>query len=164
MPAKPSSFFWYELMTTDVAAAETFYKAVVGWNSEPFGGGGMDYIIMKAGDRGVTHRGQAHWVFRLLLCDIELSQARFRQGKLRASVFRVMGHGRRHGVVEQIGCTLRIGHAAAGDQIAIHNGLGEDRAKAPTGAHNADDRKRSTCGSTSALDRPCGTWKVPPIG
>jgi predicted enzyme related to lactoylglutathione lyase len=53
MPAKPSSFFWYELMTTDVAAAEKFYKAVVGWNSEPFGGAGVDYIVMKAGDRGV---------------------------------------------------------------------------------------------------------------
>lgn len=28
-------------------------KAVVGWNSEPFGGAGMDYIVVKAGDRGI---------------------------------------------------------------------------------------------------------------
>jgi predicted enzyme related to lactoylglutathione lyase len=27
---------WYELMTTDMKAAEAFYKAVVGWTSEPF--------------------------------------------------------------------------------------------------------------------------------
>ncbi len=27
---------WYELMTTDTAAAETFYKTVVGWTSAPF--------------------------------------------------------------------------------------------------------------------------------
>ena len=27
---------WYELMTTDTAAAETFYKNVVGWTSAPF--------------------------------------------------------------------------------------------------------------------------------
>jgi predicted enzyme related to lactoylglutathione lyase len=46
------NFFWYELMTTDVAAAETFYKTVIGWNSEPFGGG-MPYIVLKAGDTGV---------------------------------------------------------------------------------------------------------------
>ena len=29
---------WYELMTTDTAAAETFYKNVVGWTSAPFEG------------------------------------------------------------------------------------------------------------------------------
>jgi predicted enzyme related to lactoylglutathione lyase len=53
MPAQPSSFFWYELMTTDVAAAEAFYTAVVGWNSERFAGSEMEYIVIKAGDRGV---------------------------------------------------------------------------------------------------------------
>lgn len=53
MPAKPSSFFWYELMTTDVAAAESFYKTVVGWNSEPFGSAEMEYIVVKAGEHGV---------------------------------------------------------------------------------------------------------------
>ena len=29
---------WYELMTTDMAAAETFYKNVIGWTSTPFRG------------------------------------------------------------------------------------------------------------------------------
>ena len=28
---------WYELMTTDTAAAEKFYKNVIGWASAPFG-------------------------------------------------------------------------------------------------------------------------------
>lgn len=50
-PAK--NFFWYELMTTDVPAAEAFYKAVVGWETEPFGGAGMDYIVVKAQGRGI---------------------------------------------------------------------------------------------------------------
>ena len=27
---------WYELMTTDMKAAESFYKTVVGWTTEPF--------------------------------------------------------------------------------------------------------------------------------
>ena len=53
MSTKQSSFIWYELMTSEVAAAETFYKAVVGWNAEPFGGVGMDYVVVKAGDRGI---------------------------------------------------------------------------------------------------------------
>ncbi|MEP9388820.1 VOC family protein [Mesorhizobium sp. KR9-304] len=47
-----SGFFWYELMTTDVAGAEAFYKNVVGWTSEPFAG--MDYTIFSAGERAVA--------------------------------------------------------------------------------------------------------------
>lgn len=50
----PSNFFWYELMTTDVAAAENFYTNVVGWTAEPFGGASMPYIVFSAGDRGVA--------------------------------------------------------------------------------------------------------------
>lgn len=48
-----SNFIWYELMTTDVKASETFYKAVVGWTSEPFGGTDFSYVVVKAGDTGV---------------------------------------------------------------------------------------------------------------
>lgn len=54
MPANPSKFVWYELMTSDVDAAEHFYKTVVGWNSEAWDGGEMHYVIMKAGDASVA--------------------------------------------------------------------------------------------------------------
>ena len=47
-----SSFVWYELMTTDMKMAEAFYKAVVGWGSEPFGAD-FPYTIMKVGEVGV---------------------------------------------------------------------------------------------------------------
>jgi uncharacterized protein len=47
-----SPFIWYELMTTDVGAAEAFYTKVVGWKPQPFGGE-MPYTIMNAGERGV---------------------------------------------------------------------------------------------------------------
>jgi predicted enzyme related to lactoylglutathione lyase len=50
----PSNFVWYELMTTDLDAAEAFYKTVVGWNSEPFDSPQMRYSIMKAGDTAVA--------------------------------------------------------------------------------------------------------------
>jgi uncharacterized protein len=33
MPASAKSFVWYELMTTDMDAAKTFYSAVVGWTA-----------------------------------------------------------------------------------------------------------------------------------
>ena len=48
------SFIWYELMTTDVKAAEAFYAAVVGWRPESFGGSAMNYTVMNAADRGTA--------------------------------------------------------------------------------------------------------------
>jgi uncharacterized protein len=38
---------WYELMTTDPAAAETFYKNVVGWTASPFEGAPDPYTVFK---------------------------------------------------------------------------------------------------------------------
>ena len=38
---------WYELMTTDPAAAETFYTNVVGWTAAPFEGSPEPYTILK---------------------------------------------------------------------------------------------------------------------
>lgn len=43
-------FVWYELMTSDIKAAESFYRGVVGWNAENVPGmGGMAYTLLKAG-------------------------------------------------------------------------------------------------------------------
>ncbi len=53
-PDPTGAFIWYELMTTDVAAAEAFYKKVVGWTSQPFEGSGVDYVVFSAGERGVA--------------------------------------------------------------------------------------------------------------
>jgi predicted enzyme related to lactoylglutathione lyase len=36
---------WYELMTTDMKAAETFYRNVVGWTSAPFEGSPQPYSM-----------------------------------------------------------------------------------------------------------------------
>jgi predicted enzyme related to lactoylglutathione lyase len=53
MPA-PNSFVWYELMTTDLDAAETFYRAVVGWTAQDSGQPDMRYTIMSAGEKMVA--------------------------------------------------------------------------------------------------------------
>ena len=45
---------WYELMTSDMKAAEAFYKAVVGWKTEPFEGAGRPYTAFnRSGDVSV---------------------------------------------------------------------------------------------------------------
>jgi hypothetical protein len=38
---------WYELMTTDMKAAEKFYQAVVGWTPAPFEGSPEPYTLLK---------------------------------------------------------------------------------------------------------------------
>jgi predicted enzyme related to lactoylglutathione lyase len=45
---------WYELITTDTAAAETFYKKVIGWTSAPFDASPTPYTTFKrSGDAQV---------------------------------------------------------------------------------------------------------------
>ena len=46
-------FIWYELMTSDTTAAETFYTNVVGWAAKDSGMPGMAYTIFSVGGAGV---------------------------------------------------------------------------------------------------------------
>jgi predicted enzyme related to lactoylglutathione lyase len=47
------SFVWCELLTTDTAAAESFYKKVVGWTTKPFGPDGSYTVLNNSLDSGV---------------------------------------------------------------------------------------------------------------
>jgi predicted enzyme related to lactoylglutathione lyase len=53
MPADACPFVWYELMTTDTAAAESFYRQAVGWNAADAGMPGVKYTIVSAGSTGI---------------------------------------------------------------------------------------------------------------
>ena len=44
---------WYELMTTDMQAAEKFYSAVVGWKTAPFMEASHPYTTFNQGENGV---------------------------------------------------------------------------------------------------------------
>ena len=46
-------FCWYELMTTDVAAASRFYETVVGWSIQDSGLAGMSYSVLSVQGAGV---------------------------------------------------------------------------------------------------------------
>jgi uncharacterized protein len=50
---KQGDFVWYELCTTDPAAAASFYAGVVGWTAKPSGLPGVDYTLLCVGDRQV---------------------------------------------------------------------------------------------------------------
>ncbi|MBP2237390.1 putative enzyme related to lactoylglutathione lyase [Sinorhizobium kostiense] len=47
-------FVWYELMTTDTKAAESFYKKVVGWSARDAGMPGIEYTLFSIGDHQVA--------------------------------------------------------------------------------------------------------------
>src|SRR5215510_13865298 len=46
-------FVWYELITTDVAAAKAFYTKVVGWEAWDAPSPGRPYAFFTAGDAAV---------------------------------------------------------------------------------------------------------------
>jgi predicted enzyme related to lactoylglutathione lyase len=49
-----NSFFWYDVMTTDTAAAQAFYADVVGWQMQDAGAPGMPYTILAVDGMGVA--------------------------------------------------------------------------------------------------------------
>lgn len=46
---KHGMFSWFELQTTDVAAAKKFYSGLFGWKTEEMSMPGMEYTVVSAG-------------------------------------------------------------------------------------------------------------------
>jgi predicted enzyme related to lactoylglutathione lyase len=53
MAGAQNSFVWYELMTSDAAAAKAFYADVVGWNTQDVPTPGMTYTLLLMGETQV---------------------------------------------------------------------------------------------------------------
>src|SRR3546814_8348736 len=47
-------FVWYELITTDTAAAVEFYREVIGWAAQGAGVEGVDYTLLMANGAAVA--------------------------------------------------------------------------------------------------------------
>ena len=50
----PDNFFWYDLATSDMAAARKFYCDVVGWSYQDASQGGNTYGLFEVGGAGVA--------------------------------------------------------------------------------------------------------------
>jgi uncharacterized protein len=48
-----NNFVWYELATSATAAAEAFYRRVVGWDTQAFEGGAEPYKILNIKGKGI---------------------------------------------------------------------------------------------------------------
>ena len=86
----PSQFFWHELMTSDVKAAEKFYSAVVGWKAIDSGAPGQQYTLFNVGDRGIAgmlaitpdmakHGARPGWLGYIAADDVDQAVARLKQ-------------------------------------------------------------------------------------
>ena len=76
------SFVWCELLTTDTAAAESFYKKVVGWTATPFGPDGSYTVlnnssgsgvggVMKLPDQAKQMGAPPHWMMYIGTPDVD---------------------------------------------------------------------------------------------
>ncbi len=49
MPTTTRKFVWYDVMTTNTKAAETFYRGVIGWDAKDSGMPDRPYTLLSVG-------------------------------------------------------------------------------------------------------------------
>src|SRR5437016_9517738 len=101
-------FIWYELLTTDIAGAKSFYDAVVGWNIADKSDFPNDYRMigrsdgkfaggaMQITDDMAQHGAKPTWLGYILVADVDQSVAAIEQagGKTYMPAFDIPGVGR----------------------------------------------------------------------
>ncbi len=75
------TFCWNELMTRDIEAAKKFYSELIGWNPTDAGMPGMDYTLLKIGDKDaagmmampdeVPKEVPSHWMAYITVDDVD---------------------------------------------------------------------------------------------
>ena len=84
------SFVWCELLTSDTAAAESFYKKVVGWTAKPFGPDGSYTVfnnslgsgvggVMKLPDAAKQMGAPPHWMMYVGTPNVDETAVRIAQ-------------------------------------------------------------------------------------
>ena len=87
MSTNPSPFVWYELMTSDTGAAESFYRSVMGWDAKDSSMPGQPYTIFSAGSNKVgglmpipgearAHGARPCWMGYIGVDDVDAHAAR----------------------------------------------------------------------------------------
>src|SRR5437868_13645025 len=98
-------FIWYELLTTDIAGAKSFYDAVVGWNIADKSDFPNDYRMigrsdgkfaggaMEITDDMAQHGAKPTWLGYILVADVDRSVAAIEQagGKTYMPAFDIPG-------------------------------------------------------------------------
>ncbi len=118
---------WYELMTTDIKAAESFYKNVVGWTTEPFPDAGQPYTALnrsgKVGVGGIMNRpagmkAPPFWAMYIAVPRLEdaVAQIATRGGKTHTPVIAIPGVGRMQMMMDPQGAAFYVIEPASSEQ------------------------------------------------
>lgn len=104
---EPNSVLWVELATRDIARAEAFHAAVLGWTATPFDAGPTEYRVLsvpgnESGFGGMLEMDEAwagipsHWSIYLHVTDVDASVERALAlgGRIAVPAFDVPGVGR----------------------------------------------------------------------
>ena len=88
MAAKKGRFDWYDLMTTDLGAARSFYTAVVGWKITKWEQAGYEMWtvgeqaiggMMALPDEAKKVGTPPHWLYYVSVDDVDAAIARVQQ-------------------------------------------------------------------------------------
>ena len=118
---------WYELMTTDMKAAESFYTTVVGWTSEPFAGASHPYTALnRSGNVGVggimerpaEMKAPPFWAMYVAVPKLEdaVAQITKRGGKTHTDVISIPNVGRMQLMMDPQGAAFYIIEPASQEQ------------------------------------------------
>lgn len=118
---------WYELMTSDMTAAESFYRAVVGWTAEPFAGAGQPYTAFsRDGDvsiGGVMNtpaevKAPPFWAMYIAVPDLENVVAHITRlgGKAHTDVIAIPDVGRLRLMMDPQGAAFYVIEPASSEQ------------------------------------------------
>jgi uncharacterized protein len=128
MSSSHGKFVWYELMTTDAKAAESFYRGVVGWGAKDAGMPGIDYTLLSVGEaqvgglmmlpEGAREAGaRPGWMGYVAVDHVDAAAAQFKQdgGRVHREPDDIPGVGRFAVVADPQGAI-----------IALFKGMGEE--------------------------------------
>ena len=87
MSSSTGRFVWYDLMTTDIAAAKAFYTKVIGWGTQGMPGMEEEYTMWTAGEKPVgglmnlAEEAKAmgappHWIAYVSVPDLQVAADR----------------------------------------------------------------------------------------
>src|SRR5436190_5047940 len=118
---------WYELMTSDMKAAESFYKTVVGWTTKPFDGAGHPYTqFNRSGDvsiGGVMNKpadvkAPPFWAMYVAVPKLEDAVAHITRlgGKTHTEVITIPGVGRLQLMMDPQGAAFYIIEPASSER------------------------------------------------
>jgi predicted enzyme related to lactoylglutathione lyase len=118
---------WYELMTTDMKAAEAFYRTVLDWKTAPFDGAGQPYTMFnRSGDvsvggvmsRPAEVKAPPFWAMYVGVPNIEEAAAKIQRlgGSAHTEVIDVPKVGRMQLMMDPQGAAFYIYEPASADQ------------------------------------------------